>query len=500
MSPIQKRLFVKNGIILSSSSLLIRTIGLFAGIYLADKIGTEGLGLYRLIISVYFFFASAVSSGFSLTVTRLVTDLSSDGKPAQARYATERCMALSVLCGVVLAISMSFSAPFISTALIDDQRSMIPLLILAPSLPFLSLSACIRGYFYAQRKTVPCSGEQLLEQIVEIAVFLFIFETFRPNTLTGACCTAVTGTTVAEIISFVYAIILYKIDINKSTVGSEKIARLYRKMLPLALPVGANSMLRSGLAAVENILIPFGLIRSGHDTSTALSQYGVISGMTLPVLTFPAVFILPFAMLIIPEIAEAAAQHHQKSIRSMTEKMLSLTMKYSIPVMIVFLFFATPICQLLYQNQDAGTFLILLAPVVPLMYLDSVVDGILKGLNEQTSYFVFNLIDSILRVILTFVLLPLYGIMGMVAVIIISELLNTTMSLWRLLSVTQIKIHPWQILIQPTLAILVPCLFARLLPLNGVIWDMVKIAACLLFYVLITVSLEEKRKPQKRSA
>ena len=488
----KKRLFVKNGVIMSASSLVIRTIAMFSSIYMSDTIGSEGIGLYRLIVSIYLFFASAVSAGFSLTVTRLVTDYMSLNKASNAKFAAERCMLISFILGSVLGGIMFFSSEFLGLKFLGDARTVQPLRILSVSLPFMAVSACIRGYFTAQRKTLPSSGEQLLEQVIEIAVFMFIIVYFKPDDLSKACSAAVTGTTAAEIISFFYAVLLYAVDIRKLRISSKKVNGLYRKILPVAAPVSANSCLRSGLAAVENVLIPFGLKRYGSNGEFALSQYGIISGMTMPVLTFPSVFIMPFAMLIVPEMAEANIKKRKNGIKYMTEKMFNVTLLYSIPITVIFMFFASPICSLLYHNDSAGIFLTMLAPVIPFMYLDSVADGMLKGLGKQTSYLVFNLIDSIIRVILTYILVPIYGITGVVGVIIFSELLNTTMSIWKLVSVTKIKIKIFDSIIRPIICITLPCTLCILLPALGTAAALAKIILCCLFYIAALKITEKK--------
>ena len=490
----KKRMFMKNGAIMAATALLIRIIAMFSGIYLSDTIGSEGMGLYRLILSVYFFFASAVSTGFSLTTTRLVTDFLSLGNKAQAKFAAEKCMLIAAAAGMMTGILMFLSADYVGIHFLDDTRTVQAMKILSLSLPFMAFSACVRGYFTARRKTLQGSGEQLLEQVIEIAVFVVIMNVFRPDSLSAACNAAVIGTVSAELLSFFYALALYVVDVRQLAAKSEHIGGLYRKMMPVALPVSANSCLRSGLSAIENMLIPFGLKRCGSNSSDALSQYGTLSGMTMPVLTFPAVLILPFSMLIIPEMAEANIRKHQKSIGHMTAKMLDFTMLYSIPITVVFLFFGVPLCSLLYHSENAGKFLVMLAPVIPLMYLDSVADGILKGLDKQTSYLIFNFIDSVVRVVLTYLFVPIYGMIGVVGVIIISELLNTTMSVWKLISVTKIKMNILQSMIIPCVCILTPCLICRLLPQTGsAVFDVIfKITGCTLIYA-VTVSAARKK-------
>ncbi len=471
---------------MSFSALLIRSMGMMFRVFLTDTIGAEGIGLYQLIMSVYLVFASVSTAGISLCATRLFGDFYSAGKISRAKYSVERCILMAFLSGVILSTIMFLASDIFANYLLNEKRTAPALRLLAPSLPFMAVSACIRGYFVARRKTLQTSGEQILEQIIEMGVFIFVFSYYRPSTLEASCTAAVFGTSAAEFVSFIYSILCYRLDIKRFNCRSERVNSLFRLVMPVALPVTANAALRSGLSAAENALIPYGLKRYGSSDSNALAQYGIISGMSMTVLVFPSVFIIPFAMLIVPEIAEAVVLKHNKGIKHMTEKMVSITLLYSIPVTVCFIFFAVPLCNMIFGNEQAGTYLAVLAPVVPLMYMDSVVDGILKGLNEQTSYLIFNTIDSAVRVLLTYILLPHFGIYGVIAVIIISELLNTFLSVARLIKITSFRLCVFDDIIRPLICILIPCLFLRLLPESDVSGgsSIIKIIIAILFYLL----------------
>ncbi len=461
---------------------------MFFRVFMADTIGAEGIGLYQLIISVYIFYAAVSTTGISLTATRLFSDFTARGEYGKAKYSVEKCIAVSFMLGTALGSVMFFTSDLTAESFLRDTRTAMSLKFLAPSLPFMAVSACIRGYFVARRQTVQTSVEQLLEQVIEMGVFALAFALSKPDTLEKACCTAVLGTTMAEVISFIYSIVCYIFDVRKLSCRSKKADGLVRKMIPVAVPVMANSCLRSGLSAVENVLIPLGLKKNGSDSVNALAQYGIINGMAMPVLVFPTVFILPFASLIVPEMSEAFTKRHIKSIRHISEKMFRLTLLYSIPVTVIFIFFSRNICQALYHNDTAGIFLAVLAPVIPFMYLDSVVDGILKGLNEQTSYLIFNIIDSIIRVMLTYILLPKMGIKGIIVVIIVSELLNTLMSIARLIKVTEIKIKVFEWIVFPIMSVVMPCILVRFISVNFIL----KIVICLAFYVFILFLTKKK--------
>ena len=86
--------------------------------------------------------------------------------------------------------------------------------------------------------------------------------------------------------------------------------------------------------------------------------------------------------------------------------------------------------------------------IVPLMYVDNVVDGMLKGLDQQMFSFRCNLADSLLRVAAVALLLPLWGMAGYAAILFFSEIFNASLSIYRLLRVTELDADPvtWVVL------------------------------------------------------
>ena len=70
----KKTIFIKNAIILTASALLLRFFGIIFKVWLAKKIGSEGMGLYQLVFSVYIFATTFAISGTSTAVTRLVAE------------------------------------------------------------------------------------------------------------------------------------------------------------------------------------------------------------------------------------------------------------------------------------------------------------------------------------------------------------------------------------------------------------------------------------------
>ena len=180
----------------------------------------------------------------------------------------------------------------------------------------------------------------------------------------------------------------------------------------------------------------------------------------------------------------------------MARRVVGVTLSYSIPVSAALMVFSSQLSRTLYQDGQVGDFIAALAPVVPLMYLDSAVDGMLKGLGEQTSYFVFNAVDSALRVALMLLFVPLYGTWAVVAVIILSELFNTGLSVLRLIKVTGMELHPVSEIILPCLCAAVSCLAARaalnIIPIQN-IYAVIGIAALVYIFILGITKIYSKK-------
>ncbi|MGN1207711.1 MAG: polysaccharide biosynthesis C-terminal domain-containing protein, partial [Eubacteriales bacterium] len=137
--------------------------------------------------------------------------------------------------------------------------------------------------------------------------------------------------------------------------------------------------------------------------------------------------------------AEHRARGEQNRIDRIASRTLHLTTVFAIGCMTVLFVFAGDFGMALYHSEDAGTLIRLLAPVVPLMFLDHVTDCALKGLGEQVYTMWVNIGDSLISILLVLLILPSQGAVGYVYVIEIAEALNFAFSLARLVRVTHIR-------------------------------------------------------------
>lgn len=310
---------------------------------------------------------------------------------------------------------------------------------MAISMPFNSVVTSLSGYFTGVRRVSKTSLSRVLTIILQViltCIFLYIFPS---NDLSTVCTYLILASTISSIFEFVLTYILYLIDSNKILKRGLQDKGYLKKILRIALPVAVTSYIRSGLSTLKQLLIPFSLERYSSTCDEALSQYGLINGMTMPLLMFPCIIITSCAGLLIPEFARYNLKKDFTRMNQVTSFIFKFTSFFSICVIGIFLTFTEEICFFFYHNLEIVPFLALLCPLVILIYLDKIIDSMLRGLDKQVGVMFCNIFDLISTIVLIYALVPVFGIYGYIAIIAISEILNFTISLIQLYKVTHFK-------------------------------------------------------------
>lgn len=442
------KLFIINVAILTSTSFIMQTIGIIFSVYVSNKVGSESIGLFQLIMSVYAFFITIATSGINLATTRVVSEQIACNNKFGAKKAATQAIFYSFCFGIIACLLLCIFSNLIVSVCLHNKITTFPLYIIAVSLPFISMSAAINGYFSAVRKVFKTASSQILEQIVRIFITCTLLYLLLPKGIEYACICLVIGTCLSEAFSFTYVYILYKFEKRKEKLVQDE--QSYKSdIFKICIPIAITSYIRSGLSTFKQLIIPLRLEKSGLSCEQALSKYGLISGMTLPILLFPSVFINSFSSLLIPEFSSIFVTKNYKRINTLTEKIFKYILLFSTCIFGIFLIFSDELAKVIYNNQEVGKYLLYLSPIVIIMYLDTIVDGMLKGLNEQVNVMKCNILDLFVSIFFIYFLLPIYSINGYIAVIYISELLNGFISIRQLIKVTKLKIKFFSWIIMP---------------------------------------------------
>jgi stage V sporulation protein B len=437
-----KKKLMRDTVLLTSSTLLMRCIALIFQMWLVSRIGAAGVGLYGLVGSVGFLAATVAISGVRFASTRLISEELGLERAGGVGRAMRICLAYSLFFGLSSALILWLCAEPIGFLWVGDARTVLSLRILSLSLPFISLSSVIYGYFTASGRIFKAAAVQVLEQLVRIALVIVFLGYAKSGDLERSCAAVSAGSTCAEVCSFLMMLAIFLYDRRKYGKRAEPSPRLPTRMLSIAVPLALSAYARSALSTVEQLLVPRGLKLAGYTANGALAGYGTIQGMVFPIIFFPSCIITALAELIVPELTAAQVSGKKERISDTVSLLMRKSLGFSLLIGLLLFILSETLGKAIYKSEEAGYYLRIFSFLVPIMYMDMVTDGCLKGLGQQLWSMAFNIADALLGVILVYTLLPQFALRGYIAIIFFEEIFNFSLSLWRLSRVTELRLFP----------------------------------------------------------
>ncbi len=484
------RQFFLNALSLTATALIIRGVGVIFNIYISNRAGSEAMGLYSLLGSVYGFSITLACAGINLGTTRLVSDALGLGDMALAKKSAKRSILFCTITGAVASLLLYLLAEPIGVGLLGDARSISSLRILSATLIPVAICSCLSGYFTAVRRVKVNAAFQIIIQLGKIALTAALLSLIPELNAEEACIALVLGGAICEFITLIITFALYLHDLKKLKCkkhrNSESIHYpILKNLIVITLPVTVSACIRSALSMFQHVLVPRGLHKSGKSWAAALSSYGALHGMALPLILFPSALVSASAGLLIPEVSEFCVQNDAERLKRVSGRALGTALIFSIGVSGIMLFFSREFGILIYHNEETARYIRILAPLIPVMYIDSAADAVLKGSGHQVYSMNINIIDTLSACILALTLIPQIGIQGYIISIYATEMLNTTLSLSKMMSISKIKPSVFHHVAMPIICIIGATNISKLMliPLSHLIGE----AAALVLGIIITV-------------
>ena len=447
------KLLIFNTSVLTIGTILMRSISVFFNVYLTNRIGSAGIGLFQLITTVYGLFITFASGGVKLGATRLVSE-SELSDNDRTNSVMNICIKYALTAGSIAAILLFIFSGIVSDKWINDERATVSLKILSLSLPCVAVSAALSGFFTAQKTMAKFSIVQLSEQVVRILITIITIALFGTDNTERACSAVALGITVSELFSMLVSYSLFKSQ-SKSRLHHD--TNILKKLLHISIPELTGSGCRAVLLTVEHILIPIGFKKSGYNTENAMSIYGYIHGMALPIILYPSSFVSSLSSMLVPELSQIKAKNNSEKISTVCKTSIRFAILFSFGAAAFFFFFSEYVSVVVYKDNSAAFYIRLLSVLIPVMYCDMITDGLLKGLDEQEASMRYNIIDSAICVVLVAVLVPNYSVSGYIFVLFLSEIINFSLSINRLIKRIGISVDLINDILKPLYCALLSC-------------------------------------------
>ncbi|MBQ7360692.1 MAG: oligosaccharide flippase family protein [Lachnospiraceae bacterium] len=431
---------IKGTIMLTLTGMFSRLIGFFYRIYLSRTFGEEGMGLYQLLGPILALSFSLCGAGIQTSISKYVAGKCDilNHNPQGKRDALVflfagilQASALSALCSFLLYTN----SEWIATHFLLEPRCASMLRIIALSIPFSALHACGNGYFYGISKTSIPSTTQLIEQFGRFGCVFVASLVANKLGLDLHINVAVVGLVLGEAFATMVSlsIVVKECALTKSY-SIKHALRLQERpaflLAKMALPLSTSRIVVNLLQSVEAVYIPNRLQSYGHTSSEALSIYGVLTGMAMPLIFFPSALTNSLSVLLLPLVARAQEEKDTEKLKRITHTAILFSSLFGILCTIFFLCISNFAGTHMFDSPLASGFIATLSFICPFLYLSSTMSSILHGLGKTGITFLLNVMALSIRLVFVFTLVPRYGIQGYLWGLLVSHLSTTLLEVW----------------------------------------------------------------------
>ncbi|GAA0457032.1 stage V sporulation protein B [Alkalibacillus silvisoli] len=445
-----KQTFIKGAIILIVAGMISRLLGFVNRIVLARLLGEEGIGIYMLTLPALFLMITLSQIGIPVAVSKLVAEANTENNKQKINQILALSFTITISLSILLTTLFIFTAPFVSTYLILDDRTYTPMLMISPIIIIIAISAVLRGYFQGLQNMKPQATAQVIEQVVRIVFVVIIVKVMLPYGITYAAAGAMVSIVIGELISLIYMYYCFKkhktsiIELGVN-VAHQKMRSTLNSILHIALPTAGTKLIGSTTYFLEPILVSQSLVIAGYTIAESTKLYGQLTGYVLPLLLLPTFITHSLSVALIPSISEANALNHHQTVHYRIRQALRLSFASGGIATIVFLLLAPVILQLMYGNDNGAQFLMFMAPFFLLLYFQAPLQAALQALDYAKHAMINSLIGAIVKLGILWLLAtkPSFGIDGVVISIVVGVLVVTFLHFITLYKLIKFRMPFW---------------------------------------------------------
>ena len=416
-----KNKFIKNTFILILGGFITKIMGMIIKIIMTRNITENAMSMYMLTLPTYNLFLTI----FTLSLTQVISKLSSEKKISN-KILISNSFIISIFISIVGSIILLLMIKPI-TIMLHNKDLYYPLLSSILSLPFISISASIKGYFFGENKMHVVVISNLFEQLIRIIMFMLILPKINNNIL------SVSFIVGSNMLSELVAIFTLSIFVPKSNISLRSIRiniAVIKDILKIAIPNTLSKLIGVISYFFEPIILTNLLLINGYSNKYISLEYGIINGYTIQLLLLPSFFTNAISTSIIPLISNAYSNKKYDYIKKKIMQIILLSLLIGISYTSIVMYKKEYIMNLIYNTNNGVNYINIMAPVFILLYLEGPINSILITFNKSKFILKTSIISIILKyslmILLSFLKFGIYSfIIPMLINIIFIVLINS---------------------------------------------------------------------------
>ena len=394
----RKSKFIKSTIILLIGGFLTKLLGMVLKIILTRKVGTTTLGLYMLIMPTFNLFITLSQGGFPVSISKLVAEDKNNNKKI-----VFSSIYMSFIITIFLMILLIFISPFIASML-HNENLRIPIMCIGFTLPFISISSIIRGYFFGKENMIPHVVSNTFEQILRIIIYILVLPLIINYGEIFIISFIILTNILSESLSIIvlYFYLPKKININKEYIKPD--GNVMKDVLNISIPTTGSRLIGTIGYFFEPIILTTFLLMNNYSSNYITYEYGVFTGYVMPLLLLPSFFSMAISQASIPVISNAYANNKINYVKKKIKQAISLSFIIGLLFTIIIMIFPNECMKLIYNTNEGVNIIRIIAPFFILFYVEGPLISILQSIGKAKDSFYSTLIGILIKILLMILL------------------------------------------------------------------------------------------------
>ncbi len=372
----KKSKFIKSTIILLIGGLLTKILGMFIKIITTRIIGTKTIGIYMLLMPTFNLFITLAQAGFPIAVSKIVSENKKENKKIVVST-----IFISLIITFFLMALLIFISPILCKFL-HNEKLYYPIISIGFTLPFISLSGIIRGYFFGKERMVPHVVSTTIEQIVRIILNII----FLPILNNLGVEITVTFLVLSNIISELTSICILYFFLPKKIVLTKDILKpnfeYIKDILNISIPTTGSRVIGTIGYFFEPILLTTFLLINNYSSEYITYEYGIITGYVMPLLMLPSFFSVAISQATLPVISNAYANNKIEYVKEKIKQSLAFSFIIGLCFTIFIMIYPDFFMKLIYNTYEGVNYIRFVAPFFLFYYIQVPLVTVLQALNK----------------------------------------------------------------------------------------------------------------------
>lgn len=393
----KKTTFIKTTLILMIGGFITKILGMIIKIVMSRLLTTEGVGLYMMIMPTFSLVITLAQLGFPIAISKFIAEDNKNNKNLVFSL-----IPISIIVNFIIMALLLIFARFISINLLQDSRVYYPILAMGLVIPFTSISSILRSYFFGKQKMIPHVVSNIVEDIVRLIILIIGIPIFIEFGLERAVCFVILSNIVSELASiFVLFFFLPKnFKIKKEDLKPNK--QYIKDSLSIGVPNTLGKLIGSIGYFFEPIILTFSLLLNGYSNQYIIYQYGILSGYVIPLLLLPSFFTMAISQALLPVVSKSYVRGEKNNVKRKLKQAIFFSLIIGISYTVVIMLKPVLFLKTIYNTTEGVKYLLCLAPICILQYIQSPLSFTLDGLGKSKISMLSTLYGTIVRCALLF--------------------------------------------------------------------------------------------------